>query len=493
MPLPQNPRRALAWLIAVTLILRVGWAAVLETGADEAYNFLYSVHPDWSYFDHPPMTMWVGSTGLWLCGGVIHPLTLRLGYLILFAASTWLMYALTARWHGAWAGFYAALALNLSAYHTAAAGAFALPDGPFLFFSLLTLWALAEALVRQPGAIVPWLWVGLAWAGALLSKYHAVFLPAGALLYMLVSPRCRSLLLSPGPYLAVAIGFVGFTPVLYWNATHDWASFVFQGGRALGWQLRPAGPLLLALGTMALLFPWLWLVMMQTLAWRLRAFRRLADVDRLFVCVAIVPLAFFLAVSCGRQVVMHWPMLGFMPLFCLLGVRWAEYAESEPAIARRRVAIMASVTLAIALAVVVQARFGLFTVPTKDPCYEFSGWNSVADELKSRGLIGQPDTFLFTACWENRSQPEQWVGKDGFLISLDDHPSEPKVFERFFERIDLVATFPMMRGNNPFRNVRVFRCHNQIEAFPFAYPSTSGRLRATASPSPQREKFCVLK
>src|SRR5204863_1253564 len=115
-----------------------------------------------------------------------------------------------------------------------AAGAFALPDGPLLFFWLLTLDRLAAALDAPDGAVRPWLWVGLAWGGALLSKYHAVFLPAGVLLYMAVEPPARRWLRRPGPYLAATIGLLVFSPVIAWNAAHGWASFVFQGARAVG-------------------------------------------------------------------------------------------------------------------------------------------------------------------------------------------------------------------------------------------------------------------
>ena len=47
----------------------------------------------------------------------------------MFAGATWVMFAWASRWYGELAGFYAALALNLSAYYTAAAGAFVLPMG----------------------------------------------------------------------------------------------------------------------------------------------------------------------------------------------------------------------------------------------------------------------------------------------------------------------------------------------------------------------------
>src|SRR5580704_384275 len=214
----NSPRRGLMLLILVTLILRLIWAASLETGQDEAYHFLYTVHPDWSYFDHPPMLMYVARCGIAVFGGWLHPLSLRFGFVLMFAGSTWIMFRWTSRWYGESAGFYAALALNLSAYYSAAAGAFVLPDGPLLFFALLTMWRLSEALIGSPGRILPWVWVGLACAGAMLSKYHAVFLPVAALADGLITPAARWNLRTPGPYLGAPIGCLGLVPVLIWNA-----------------------------------------------------------------------------------------------------------------------------------------------------------------------------------------------------------------------------------------------------------------------------------
>ena len=51
----MTPRRALWWLMRVSTALRLAWAAGLGPGNDEAYHYLFTVHRDWSYFDHPPM------------------------------------------------------------------------------------------------------------------------------------------------------------------------------------------------------------------------------------------------------------------------------------------------------------------------------------------------------------------------------------------------------------------------------------------------------
>jgi 4-amino-4-deoxy-L-arabinose transferase-like glycosyltransferase len=159
----MTSRRALWGLIVVSGLVRLGWAASVGPGNDEAYHYLFTVHRDWSYFDHPPMLAWVEAAGLAAAGGVVSPFSLRLGFVALFAGSTWLMARLTGRLYGDRAGVLAAFALNVTAYHTAAAGVFALPDGPLLFFWLLTLDRLAVALLQEPsGKVGPWVGVGLA-------------------------------------------------------------------------------------------------------------------------------------------------------------------------------------------------------------------------------------------------------------------------------------------------------------------------------------------
>jgi 4-amino-4-deoxy-L-arabinose transferase-like glycosyltransferase len=438
------------------------------------------------------MTAWVAKLGLLLCGGWVHPVSLRLGFTLLFGASTWVMY----RWGGGWAGFYAALFLNLSAYY-AVAGGFALPDGPFLFFALLTMWAASEAVLAGSSEIRPWLWVGLAFGGALLSKYHGVFLPAAVVLYALITPGARRLLWSPGPYLAVAIGFALFSPVLIWNAQHDWASFVFQGGRAVGKGFRPEGLLAVGLGPIAFLTPWVWGLLMWQLAIRLRHFRSVDGIDRLAVCMAVVPMAFFTLVGCSRWILLHWPLIGFVSLMPVLGAAWARWAAEDAVWSRKRLGLMAVLLISAAGVGLMQARFGVFRFPGKDPLADISGWESVAKELEKRGLTREPRTFICTNRWFDSgqlafnlrehppvlcysagdargfafwSEPEQWLGWNGLYVTASDgHATEARTLEIFFKRVEFVAEFPMTRGGNPFRTVRVYRCIEQTTPFPYKY------------------------
>ncbi len=491
-----SPGLALAVVIGLSVLFHLAWGATLEASNDEAYHYLYTTHPDLSYFDHPPMTALVAKAGILLCGGWVHPLSLRLGFVLMFAGSSWVLARWTSRWFGAWAGVYAAILLNVSGYH-AAAGGFALPDVPYLFFALLTMWALGEALVAKPGELRPWLWVGLAFGAAFLSKYHAVFLPAAAGLYILVTPGTRRLLLSPGPYLAVAIGFAMFAPVIVWNASHGWASFRFQGGRAVGNGFRPEGLLASILGPVAYLLPWVWYFLAAALVSRLRRFRSVEGIDRLAVCLSVVPLAFFITVSCFRWTLLHWPLVGFISLYPLAGAKFAEWATASPRWARRCVAFMVAAVLTCAMVGLVQSRFGVIDFPGKDPFADISGWESVADELTARGIVGKPHTFLFTSKWYESGQlafairdrnpvlcyhpsdargfafwskPEQWLGWDGYLVTTETEPWEVRMVEPYFLKVRKVAEFPMTRGGEPFRTVTVWKCIMQTSPFRFTYP-----------------------
>ncbi|MEI8019040.1 MAG: glycosyltransferase family 39 protein [Schlesneria sp.] len=491
-----SQQRNLAKVIIVTMIVRLAWAAGLETGQDEAYHFLYTINPDWSYFDHPPMVMYVAKFGIMVCGGWIHPLSVRLGFVLLFAGSTWILYRWTQRFYGDLAGFYAALALNLSAYYTAAAGAFVLPDGPLLFFALLTMWGVSEALIGSQGRILPWVCVGLACAGAMLSKYHAVFLPLGTVIYVLITPSARWNLKTPGPYVAAAIGFLGLIPVLIWNSQHNWASFAFQSARAVGWQFRPGGLALMLFGPMGFLFPWIWFSFASILVTLVPKLRSISGIDRLLLCLSLLPLVLFTAVACFRPILPHWPLFGFLPLFPLVGSIWASRSEREPIAVRRWLVFMSAALVMIAGTFLIQARLGLITFPFRDPCIEISGWESVGETLRQRGLVDRPNTFLFTDRWydsgelafavRNRipvacyrqgdargfafwSRPEDWLGRDGVLIDEEARPNLGEEYKPYFREIQQLPSIEMTRGGRPFRTLKAYLCIDQQLPYPFAY------------------------
>ena len=110
-----------------------------------------------------------------------------------------------------------------------------------------------------------WLAVGVAVGAALLSKYTALFFGPAILIWLIAVPKLRRWLISPWPYLGGIVAFAIFSPVILWNADHQWVSFIKQFGRAriedftlryigelIPTQIAFATPLVFILGAMGL-------------------------------------------------------------------------------------------------------------------------------------------------------------------------------------------------------------------------------------------------
>jgi 4-amino-4-deoxy-L-arabinose transferase-like glycosyltransferase len=504
--------RAVGWLVFGSSLLRVAWGAALPPGPDEAYYALFASHPAWSYHDHPPMVMVIERVGLALGGwwGLPRALALRLGFVVLFAGSTLVMARLAGRVFGKDAGFVAALLLNVAGYFGFAAGMFALPDGPLVFFWLLTLDRLVLA-VERPERTGRWIAVGAAWAGALLSKYQAVFLPAGVLLFLATDRRARIGLRQRGPYLAVAVGLLGFVPVIAWNAAHGWGSFGFQAGRALGpLEFRPDRLAAFAAGQAAYLLPWVWLPLVVSGVKRLRRIEvtTVSGAERLLICQAVLPVTVFLAIAAFRPSLPHWSLVGYLGLIPLVAKDWTDRARLEPARLRRRLAVLATATACGVSFFVVHARWGpVGRLAGMDPSIEMHGWDRVAAELRRRGWLDHPGTFLFTGRWYDSgrlafavgpgtpvlcysprdargfahwSRPGDWVGRDGVLVVARESSTEPQVYDRWFERIEPLGHLDITRAGSPARRVWFYRCRNQTRPFPFAAESEEAPSLAQA-------------
>lgn len=212
-----------AWSIGVALVLRFVAMWFVPLIPEEAYYWMYAQHPALSYFDHPPMVAWVIGLGTTLFGD--SEFGVRIVGCLLSFASSGLMYWFSRRWYGHRAGLLAALALVVLPVYFAI-GFIATMDAAQMFFTLVALTGMTIAL--KDGRASGWYLAGLGIGAAMLCKYTGAFIGLGAIIACVGCRPWRRQLRSPHPYLAALLAIAIFSPVLIWNAEHQWASFRFQ-------------------------------------------------------------------------------------------------------------------------------------------------------------------------------------------------------------------------------------------------------------------------
>jgi 4-amino-4-deoxy-L-arabinose transferase-like glycosyltransferase len=405
----MNPLTA---LVLAGSLVRLALAGLIGLGIDESYMVASGRHFAWGYFDHPPLSWWLAAGAAHLAG-TDAAIVVRLPFIVLFALSTLLMARLGTELSGPRAGFLAALAFNLAPVFGVTTGGWVLPDGPLTASLLAAALCLIRALEGRDTRW--WLATGLMAGLALLSKYSAGLIIAGAFAAMAFTPRWRPWLAKPQPWFAGAVAVALFAPVLIWNAEHGWASFAFQGGRAVAARLHPFGSLAVLAGAAAFLLPWIWLGLMA--AWW-RAFRDGPDhpLAWLLAWLAAGPILLFAVVALwSRQVLFHWSMPGYLFLFPGLGALLAAWRPSR---ARRWAVATACLLGAVTAVAVTEVRLNWLAIlrPGLDPGFQALDLTPLRTVLAARGLLGHPVAAL---SWSDAGKIDYALGGDPPVICLN--------------------------------------------------------------------------
>lgn len=304
----------------MTSLIRCWIAASTDLKVEEAYYWCYAQHLDLGYFDHPPMVAWLIAL---LAPLGHHPLLVRLPAILLFAGTGWLLFDTLRRlWDSRVARVGLILHTLLPAFHWYSL--IMLPDAPLMFFWSLGMWATTRLLQEERPQ---WWWlIGLATGLGMDSKYPAVLIPLAAFLACWALGKPRSLWLGPSMVAGALLALSLFTPVIYWNYTHDFASFRFQGSERfqevtsnrekMASLIYPAimlGPLVYLAGPVVLY----------------SAGRKRHPSYLIGLCWTLPFLALMLWVSSQRLVNINWPLPGYLGFLLLLapwvagaGWRW---------------------------------------------------------------------------------------------------------------------------------------------------------------------------
>jgi dolichol-phosphate mannosyltransferase len=221
--------RALAiGLIAYAFVLRLTYLGSVELLPEEAYYWNYSRHLDIGYLDHPPMVAWLIRLGTTAFGQ--SQFGVRMGAVCCGVITSVFTYRLTRNLFGE-ASALAALVLVQALPFFFLSGMLMTPDAALTAAWAASLYYLERALVA--GRSSAWWRAGFALGAGVISKYSIGLLVLVTLTLMLWDRQERRWWRRREPYVAALITLAIFSPVILWNAQHDWASFAFQTSRRL--------------------------------------------------------------------------------------------------------------------------------------------------------------------------------------------------------------------------------------------------------------------
>jgi hypothetical protein len=363
---PKAPwTNGLAKIIIGGLIFRTLVAIWLFPGFDEAYYYLYSRHLNWSYFDHPAMVALTTGMGWWLTG-TISPLTIRIGALLLYCLSLWLLYLVATRLFSAAVGQMTLALVTLMPLMTIGFGILTSPDNGLILFWTATLlvavWEFFPSASRQKR--YGWVkesykptWrlslLGVTVGLACLSKYHGFMLGFSLIGFCLTCSPYRAALRSRWTLATFGLFFVTLFPLWYWNIHHDWISFQFQlmmrfdrDGSSSSFSLLQM--VLYWLISIAYLFPLLgfplWGVTGKEIVRQVQFLlspalssdeARNHDQRALVLWISLPIMLGFTVLGGKQQIFPAWPAPGYWGMTILLGAQAVEWQRQRPRLVRR--------------------------------------------------------------------------------------------------------------------------------------------------------------
>ncbi|QYN20850.1 glycosyltransferase family 39 protein [Amycolatopsis sp. DSM 110486] len=382
---PVARAERLAWrpvlaVVAVAGVVHLAVAARFGWHRDEFYYVVSGRHLAWGYPDQPPLTPLLARLAADLPGGVL-PLRLlaiaaQLGCVLLAAK-------LAAEFGGR------SRAQTITAAAIAACPVFV--AGSMLFGTTVTdqlAWAavfVAVARALRSGTVRAWLLAGAVTGIGLENKYTVGVLLLGVVVGLALFRR--TVLRTPGPWLAGALAAVLVAPNVVWNAQHSWAQFRMAGvlsaeqGGPLG--ALPNVPLLLLVLAGPPLIA-LWIFGVRWLA---------GNRDHRWVLVVAVTAVVVFTAGGGKS---YYAAPALIGLFAAGGV-WAEtrYAVTPR---RWRIAIVLSGVFAVLIGLPVLPVSAERVFASVNPqLVETYGWPDVVRQVTAVADTLPPGSSVFTS------------------------------------------------------------------------------------------------
>lgn len=402
------PTGGLIAFLAVVTLARLWAASVIHLTEDESYYRLWAQTLQFGYYDHPPMIAWWIRAGVAIAGDTA--LGVRLLPVLSCGLTSFLVFDLAQR-----LGASAKTAERATVWYNATlivglGGFLAIPDAPAVMFWMLALWCVVRTGGQHPARW--WIAAGAAAGLAAISKYSALFLAPGVVIWLVWKGGGWRALRQPWPWVAVAIAGAIFATNLVWNAEHHWVSFVKQFGRVAPRELAPSHLVELILVEFVLLNPLISLFGIRGAVQGVQRSGPPNGPDLSLLLAVCAPFAGYLLLhSLHARVEAHWPSPLYPEMAILAAVAADQVVPGGAWAALRRAAAPLGLVLSVlALLHLMMPATDLISVA--DPSLAVRDWPGFAARVEA----------------ERRANHAAWIGTIHYGTDAQlafEHPGAP--------------------------------------------------------------------
>ncbi len=411
---------------------------------DEAYFWDWSRHPALSYYDMGPMIAWTIVFFTHILP--LSAFSVRLGAPVFAAITALVIYILTvdvteSRMLGFWViVLFHILPIGMTG------GIIMTYYSPQVFFMSLTalfLWKLIK-----DGRAWWWYLIGFSLGLGLLSHHMFTFFTAEVGLFVLLSEKSRFWLRRKEPYLALLIEFIVASPILIWNATHNFVMF----RHALGMMAETKNitfTLFEYIGGQAGIEAGFFFIAvvygLSVSGYRGIKFKN--DKYLFLFCLSAPVILFIALLSIGGRTEPNWPVSGYITgSIAAVYVLYEKYKTGKHSF---RLLINTGLAFTVVLCVLTSAvayypslmhDIGIYIPPRRDPTNRLYGWKDLGNQVSD--LLSTMPEGSFVATHEYGLN-----GELAFYVK-----GHPEIYEipviRRFSQYDLWNNFRAVKNND---------------------------------------------
>jgi 4-amino-4-deoxy-L-arabinose transferase-like glycosyltransferase/membrane-associated phospholipid phosphatase len=402
----------------------------LDLSPDEAHYWEWSRRLDWSYYSKGPMIAYLIYLGTTIFGNSVFGI--RVMAVIFSSLSSVFLYKLGKNLYDEKVGLFSAILLQVIPLFATYGIIFTI-DSPFIFFWILSLFMFHRATsnsqhltrnlepeIEKTNPPAPplekvdkgevdsslvtcrslyWILLGLSIGFGLLTKYTMAFFYLCACLFLLL--RERRLFFTKGPYIALLVSLLVFSPVILWNAGHHWVTLRHTAGQA-----HVAEGLIISLksffefvGSQFGVITPILLIVMSVSLWNLR--KQKEGGFLFYFCVPVV--TFFLLKSIQAKVEANWALPGYVTGIIAFSVLFEKiYSEGKG----KKIIVGIAVLLSMVVTAVAHYPSILNLSAKQDPTSRLRGWKELGSEVTKiyERMSGGGPVFIFSERYQVSSE-----------------------------------------------------------------------------------------